>query len=118
MRILFLVMLIFCGRVLWAQDPPRFSPPKPPPLDGEFDDPENEDADMPKAPPPSNGMPPPSYSPPPMPSTGGNDRPSVSQPGKFHFQTVDGEFYEKGKKRGRAPINKRIQGPSSGSNNG
>jgi hypothetical protein len=111
MRIGLLLLLVFCGRMLWAQDPPRFSPPKPPPLDSDFDDPDTDDADMPKAPPPS--MPPPTSVQPPPAQFGNDTHPSVSQPEKFHFQTVEGEFYEKGKKRGRAPVNKRIQGPSS-----
>lgn len=98
-----------------AQDPPRFSPPRPPPLDQDFEDPIEDDienGDMPahaQTPPPA---PPPSadgnngYAPPPSMGSmsGGN-----SNGTKLKFQIADGEFYQKGKKRGRTPQNKRNQ---------
>jgi hypothetical protein len=94
----------------WAQDS-RFQPPRPPPLDGEaFDDDEDvmelgDEGYRPPPPPPpmgnsggpSNGAA--DFRPPPPGLT--NLSGSTTSPKKFKFQVVEGEFYEKGKKRTR-----------------
>jgi hypothetical protein len=92
-----------------AQDPPRFSPPRPPSLDQDFDDPsedELENGDSPNR----AQVPPPSSVPPPV--VNGNNTPppsngSASGQSKLKFELADGEYYEKGKKRGRSPMAKR-----------
>lgn len=95
-----------------AQDVPRFQPPRPPPLEQEFEDPSDEDFDVGDQP---NRIPPP----PPggqNPAGGAAPAPVIDykpssaskvEPGKVRFQIVEGAFYEKGKPRGRAPLNKR-----------
>ena len=98
----------------WAQDPPRFQPPRPPPMDQDFEDPaedELENSDAPSRaqaiPPPSTGVP---ISPPP-PVT--EFRPQQPPPtgtidsAKLKFKVVEGQFYEKGQKRGRTPQGSR-----------
>lgn len=101
-----------------AQDPPRFQPPRPPALDQDFEDSGEDDfdGDQPtRAPPPAvsgtSGL----NAPAPAPVAPSADlKPSTSlnngaEQNKLRFKVVDGAFYEKGKRRGRAPLNKRTQ---------
>ena len=100
-----------------AQEPPgaRFQPPPPPPMDMgddlEDDEIEELEGDMPIRPQMPNlgmpGQPPPSGGerpPPPAPSFRGTPT-SFTKIGTnangIRFQIVDGEFYQKGKRRGR-----------------
>jgi hypothetical protein len=87
--------------------------PRPPPLDGaDFDDTtedEFEMGDQPNRMNPPPPPPPPAAAPPPV-----NDfRPSTplnsGEPGKLHFKVVEGQFWEKGKRRGRATDANRKQ---------
>jgi hypothetical protein len=108
----------------------RFQPPTPPTFDGpDYDDGMDDTPDAPpddpadyapppfsgNAPPPPNGndqrpnVPPPSnfsggnhnnrFSPP-RPSYGGNGFSQMSE-GKLHFKVIDGQYWQKGKKRER-----------------
>lgn len=100
----------------------KFQPPPPPPLDGgidydELDDDGFENGDDGFRPPPPplppgtqvGGPPPP---PPPPPQDIRNQNAAyVSQPGKFRFRVVDGEYWEKGKKRSRG---RQMYGRSTG----
>lgn len=101
-----------------AQEPDggyRFEPPQPPPLDGpDLDEPDEDVMEMGDE---GGYRPPPP--PPPMPQTQeGNGTANFTPPpqqdlrlppafsnshtsGKLHFRVVDGEFWEKGKKRTR-----------------
>ncbi|MBX3022809.1 MAG: hypothetical protein KF799_14135 [Bdellovibrionales bacterium] len=133
MRTLALLILtvLHTGPTLAQEGGYRFQPPPPPPLDGaDFDDGDEEiDGDaayLPPTPPPAsgggntnggagNGG---AYSPPPlgnsMPSGGGGGGGfNLTTPhGKFRFKVVEGEFYEKGKKRGRGQ-GTRVSGEST-----
>ncbi len=106
-----------CGpRAAQAQEPPgaRFQPPPPPPMgigdDLEDDEIEELEGDMPIRPQmPSLGMPgqpPPGGErpPPPAPSFRGTPTSFMkigNNANGIRFQIVDGEYYEKGKRRGR-----------------
>src|SRR5665213_1393128 len=108
------VLILLCfSRVAWAQDPPRFSPPKPPPLDQDFDDPnDEEEGDSPTragVPAPPSGTSSSTAAPTPPPSTDFHSAAAAPDANKVKFKVVEGEYYEKGKKRGRTPINKRTQ---------
>lgn len=102
-------------------DPPggyRFTPPRPPPLDSEEDDDEDEDFEMGDeghagVPPNANGMPgmPPPGLPPPVADggsgfVGGSGGSAGGSTGKLKFKIVEGEFWEKGKKRQRGERSK------------
>lgn len=89
----------------------RFQPPRPPPLDPatDFDDMDEDTMEMgddgmrpppPPPTPPSYGGPTPEFNPPSIPTNRGGYS-ARSGDGKIHFQVVEGEFLEKGKKRGR-----------------
>ena len=103
----------------WADDSSKFAPPRPPSLDGDmFDD--DDDLDFP---PDFPGMGNPHGAPPgtshPVPPPGGaspfnggyapstNEGPTAwsqsvtTSAKKFRFKIVEGEYWEKGKKRGR-----------------
>src|SRR5262245_1828074 len=103
--------LSIVGRGVCAQYPPRFQPPKPPPIDPdqEFDDP-GDDFEVGERSVPAVGQTPPPNTQgqlPPPPSPPVNDfRPVTPNPsdGKVRFKIVENAFYEKGKPRGRAPI--------------
>lgn len=108
-----------------AQDDYRFAPPPPPPLDppeyDELEDEEFDDGFVPPPPPviapvPMNNVPPPPSQPPPPPADfrSSNNAYMSSGPGKFRFQVVEGEFYQKGKKRGRGK--KRLVGENGAGN--
>jgi hypothetical protein len=92
-----------------AQDAPRFQPPHPP--EQEFEDPSDDDFDVgdqpnrPPPPPPGGQTPVPAT--PPVTDFKPPTTPAKTEPTKVRFQIVDGAFYEKGKRRGRAPINKK-----------
>lgn len=105
----------------------RFQPPRPPPLDGaDFDEGEDEvemddDFRPPPPPPPMGGVggtpPPPSNFPPPAGGGGGGDfRPGggfgSTTPDQFRFKIVEGEYWEKGKKRTRGQ-GTRVTGSST-----
>jgi hypothetical protein len=84
----------------------KFAPPPPPPLDDyeELDDEGFETDEAFRPPPPplppggqNNGAPPP----PPPPDFKATNEAYISQPGKFRFRLVEGEYWEKGKKRSR-----------------
>lgn len=112
-----LILSLVSIRSAWAQE--EFAPPPPPPLESELDDFDDDIPEMegdvgfapPTPPPPA----PPGGNPSPIQgSTAGVPGPPPAQPmdfrtsnnafigrGKFRFEIVDGEFYEKGKKRGR-----------------
>lgn len=100
----------------WAQeaDAYKFAPPPPPALEDydeiEDDGFENGDDTFRPPPPPMPGQqvggPAPGFGapgtpPPPPPPDFRNSGSYISQPGKFRFKIVDGEFWEKGKKRSR-----------------
>lgn len=123
MKIWLTILLLFGGPIALAQvPPPKFQPPTRP-LDADFDDPVEEELDgdparmgMPSVPPPNfnHGQPPPAPPPNndfhPIGGSGGGIGAGGGGPagnGKVRFQIVDGEFYEKGKPRGRAPIDRR-----------
>lgn len=87
----------------------RFQPPKPPPLDTATDFDDLEDEEMvevgdegfrPPTPPQNNSFqpPPPDFRPPPARANGGR---GSGLSGKVRFELIEGEFYERGKKRGR-----------------
>lgn len=134
MKLLTLILIACAFRTghVAAQDGGyRFAPPPPPPLDGaDFDDDEEIDSqDYPVPPPPPGGsaagLPPPgpgdSYTPPMgnagFSGGGGSARSFgdlTTTPQKFRFQIVDGEYFEKGKKRGRGQST-RVSGSPSGS---
>jgi hypothetical protein len=112
-KIVILVMAMVAAKAR-AQDPPRGAPPPkaPPPLEQDFEDPDDEE-DAPVKGGPGAAVPPPAPA-----SNAGQAAPvtdfrppsaAASGPAKLKFQVVDGEFYEKGKKRGRTPQNKRTQ---------
>lgn len=107
-------ILVFLTLFASAQD--GFAPPPPPPLDGQEFDELEDDIDMgddsfrPPPPIPSTGAaggapntPPNNGVPEFRPSGGGGGGSSNfgQTTGKLRFQVVDGEFYEKGKKRSR-----------------
>ncbi len=110
-----------------AQEDYRFAPPPPPPLEPpEYDELEDEEFDDGFRPPPPpaiapvppggmNNVPPPPQQPPPSPPPDfrSNNSYMNASPGKFRFQVVDGEYYQKGKKRGRG---KRLVGQSGAGN--
>ncbi|MGZ3723348.1 MAG: hypothetical protein ACXVA9_10480 [Bdellovibrionales bacterium] len=104
-------LLILSPRI-WAQDPPRFQPPRPPPMDQDFEDPaedELENGDAPNravVPPATVGSPQPA-APPVTDFRPAQPVPSAADQSKVKFKVVDGEFYEKGKKRGRTSKNTR-----------
>lgn len=114
---------LFCACAIWlalttlratAQpvppEPPKFQPPRPPDPNADFDDPAEENLELgdapnrlaaPPPPPPGGAIPPPVS----------DFRPAVApsaklDPGKPHFQLVEGEFWEKGKRRGRSSDNR------------
>lgn len=99
-----------------AQDGPRFQPARPPPLDNDFDDPIEEEFDAPPPPMPQPnlmpGVPMPqvnSQTPSSPPATS-EFRPSNGNGNsKLRFEIVEGEYFEKGKPRGRAPIEKKAR---------
>lgn len=103
----FVLTLVLHPRALHAQEDFRFQPPRPPPLDVDFDDEDEEEmgddfSRIPTAPavvnPGGNNR----VEPPPPPPTGGSDFGSSSvSAGKFRFRLVDGDYWEKGKKRAR-----------------
>ena len=99
----------------------KFQPPPPPPLDGlndydELDDDGFENGDEGFRPPPPP-LPPgaqggaPTPPPPPPPTDLRNSNSDISQPGKFRFKIVDGEYWEKGQKRSRG---RQMYGRSTG----
>jgi hypothetical protein len=86
-------------------EPPRFQPPRPPSMDQEFEEAEDEDViDQPGKAPPPPPMPGGSLTPAESPAIDlrafGAKSPSAD-PSKLHFKVVEGAFYEKGKPRGR-----------------
>ena len=90
-------------------------------VDNDFDDPIEEDTVVPDQPNhmmPGVPMPNVGQVPAPQPPPNGNDfRPpsggamggsgSIRGTGKIRFEILEGEYYEKGKPRGRAPVTKR-----------
>ena len=99
-----------------AQDGPRFQPARPPPLDSDFDDPIEEEPDIMPPPMPNPNlmpgvpMPPVNSQTPSAPPATTEFRPSGDGGNsKIRFEVLDGEFFEKGKPRGRAPIEKRAR---------
>lgn len=105
-RCLFLSLSLFLGPAAKAQD---FVPPRPPPVDptSDFEEMEEDMLEMGDEgfrPPPAPGTPPPNSTAPPIdirPSGGGATGTAFGQNSKLKFQLVDGEYWEKGKKRGR-----------------
>ena len=113
--VLLILLVPFTG---WSQDadPPggyRFQPPRPPPLDSsDLEEVDEEDDDFEMGDEGSSiemANPPPPQAAPPMP--GGLPPPSTfnasAGSGKLRFQLVEGEFWEKGKKRQRGDRQKR-----------
>lgn len=107
-----LALLIFVLFTCFGSKAQEFAPPPPPPLDEyeELDDEgfESDDAFRPPPPPLPPGAQPPGGAnagaappPPPPPDYRNSNAAYISQPGKFRFKIVDGEFWEKGKKRTR-----------------
>jgi hypothetical protein len=93
-----------------AQDPPRFSPPRPPALDQDFEDPAEDELENGDSPNRAQVPPPSSVPPPVVPANNDNHPPQgggVNGAPKLKFELADGEYYEKGKKRGRSPVAKR-----------
>src|SRR5262245_4466292 len=115
MRITLLAMILFLAAApAWGQkrataqegDAYKFAPPPPPPLDDyeEMDDEcfDTDEAFRPPPPPvPPGGAPTQNSAPPPPPADLRSNESYVSAPGKFRFRVVDGEYWEKGKKRTR-----------------
>ena len=96
----------------------------PPPMDqGDFDDAGDDDFDLGDQPNRINQIPPASTQttqnqpPPPPPPTyefhGPSNFESGDKEGKLHFKIVEGQFWEKGKRRGRATDAKQMSGDSS-----
>jgi hypothetical protein len=111
------VLWLFLGAFSFSLAAQEFAPPPPPPLDEyeEFDGDGFEDETFsPPSPPP---LPPGNQDnaaaapPPPPPDYRSSNSAYISQPGKFRFKIVEGEFWEKGKKRSRG---KQMYGRSSG----
>lgn len=108
LAILLLTAPAFAQKRATAQegDAYKFAPPPPPPLDDyeEMDDDgfDTDEAFRPPPPPPPGGAPAQNAAPPPPPANDfRNSESYVSAPGKFRFRVVDGEYWEKGKKRSR-----------------
>lgn len=120
---IFTLALLLTGLPAFAQE---FMPPKPPPLDPANDFEEMEEDMMepgdegfrppPPPPPQPNNMPNANNnnnlnnSSPPPPSSGGAGFGNGGSAGKVRFQIVEGEFFEKGKKRSRG---KKLRASSS-----
>lgn len=112
LSILILLTGMTSARLAHAQD---FQPPRPPPLDPatDFEDMEEDMIEMgdegyrPPGALPQNNAPPPS--PPPIDRASGSAFGNAAHANKV-FQIVEGEFWEKGKKRSRG-IMKRLEAP-------
>ena len=125
MRRVLLCLILITRFSAFAQPEMKFQPPPPPPLDDyeELDDDGYEAGDDGFRPPPPPPLPPGATNPganggsnmpnppPPPPDFRASNAAYVSAPGKFRFRLVDGEFWEKGKKRSRG---RQMIGRSSG----
>ena len=101
------------GRELRAEDMSRFQPPRPPPLDSDAFDPDEDDAmelgeegfrPPPPPPPPGGAATGGGFNPPPSSVAPMNLNGPITSAKKFRFKLVEGEFYEKGKKRSRGAL--------------
>jgi len=110
------VLLILFGGNLLAQPKPtprrpaQSFPPRPP-VDNDFDDPVDED-EGPEPPKmggilPGMQLPKPGDTPGSPPQTSEFRTSTNPKDGKFRFHVVEGQYFEKGKPRGRTPFDKR-----------